>query len=180
MHVFDDEPTLVQLMLSVVRLSPLSVALLIEINITLYAGSFLRCPILPAITLICCSTWWRHQIETYSALLALCEGKSPVTGKFPSQRPVTRICAWINGWVSNREAGYLRRYRTHYNVTVMDTISQAACTGGRDILHQWFFHRNSHTIETDFVAIPGARLTKAYGVTIQRYLTSHAKNTTRQ
>ena len=34
--------------------------------------------------------WWRHQMETFSALLALCEGKSPVTGEFPSQRPVTR------------------------------------------------------------------------------------------
>ena len=35
-------------------------------------------------------TWWRHQIETFSALLALCEGNSPGTGEFPSQRPVTR------------------------------------------------------------------------------------------
>ena len=30
-------------------------------------------------------------METFSALLALCEGNSPVTGEFPSQRPVTRI-----------------------------------------------------------------------------------------
>ena len=29
------------------------------------------------------------------------------------------ICAWINGWVNNREAGDLRRYRDHYDVTVM-------------------------------------------------------------
>ena len=35
-------------------------------------------------------TWWRHQMETFSALLALCVGNSPVTGEFPSQRPVTR------------------------------------------------------------------------------------------
>ena len=35
-------------------------------------------------------SWWRHQMETYSALLALCAGNSPVTGEFPSQRPVTR------------------------------------------------------------------------------------------
>ena len=34
--------------------------------------------------------WWRHQMETFSALLALCEGNSPVTGEFPSQRLVTR------------------------------------------------------------------------------------------
>ena len=34
--------------------------------------------------------WWRHQMETFSALLALCEGNSPVTGEFPSQKRVTR------------------------------------------------------------------------------------------
>ena len=35
-------------------------------------------------------SWWRHQMETFSALLDLCAGNSPVTGEFPSQRPVTR------------------------------------------------------------------------------------------
>ena len=35
-------------------------------------------------------SWWRHQMETFSALLALCAGNSPVTGEFPAQRPVTR------------------------------------------------------------------------------------------
>ena len=34
--------------------------------------------------------WWRHQMETFSALLALCAGNSPVPGEFPAQRPVTR------------------------------------------------------------------------------------------
>ena len=29
-------------------------------------------------------------METFSALLALCAGKSPITGEFPAQRPVTR------------------------------------------------------------------------------------------
>ena len=29
-------------------------------------------------------------MEAFSALLALCEGNSPVTGEFPTQRPVTR------------------------------------------------------------------------------------------
>ena len=48
--------------------------------------------------------WWRHQMETFFALLALCAGNSPVTGEFPAQKPVTRsfdvflIPAWINGW----------------------------------------------------------------------------------
>ena len=29
------------------------------------------------------------------------------------------ICAWIHGWVNNREAGDLRRHRAHYDVIVM-------------------------------------------------------------
>ena len=33
---------------------------------------------------------WRHQLETFSAILAFCVGISPVTGEFPAQRPVTR------------------------------------------------------------------------------------------
>ena len=36
------------------------------------------------------TTLWRHQMETFSGLLALCVGNSPVTSEFPSQRPVAR------------------------------------------------------------------------------------------
>ena len=35
-------------------------------------------------------SWWRHQMETFSAVLAICAGNSPVPGEFPAQRPVTR------------------------------------------------------------------------------------------
>ena len=34
--------------------------------------------------------WWRNQMETFSASLAICAGNSPVPGEFPAQRPVTR------------------------------------------------------------------------------------------
>ena len=40
-------------------------------------------------TCVMCA-WWRHQMETFSALLAICAGNSPVPGEFPAQRPVTR------------------------------------------------------------------------------------------
>ena len=33
---------------------------------------------------------WRHQMETFSALLVLCAGNSPVSSEFPTQRPATR------------------------------------------------------------------------------------------
>ena len=35
-------------------------------------------------------SWWRHQMEIFSASLALCARNSPITGEFPLQRSVTR------------------------------------------------------------------------------------------
>ena len=45
------------------------------------------------IHLISVNSWWRHQMETFSALLAICARNSPVTGKFPSQSAVLRSFA---------------------------------------------------------------------------------------
>ena len=72
--------------------------------------------------------WKGHQMETFSALLAIYGWNSPVPGEFPAQRPVTRsfdvfcawICAWINGWVNHHEAGDLGCHRAYYDVIVMD------------------------------------------------------------
>ena len=36
------------------------------------------------------TSWWRNQMETFSALLAILAGNSQVPGEFPAQRPVTR------------------------------------------------------------------------------------------
>ena len=64
-------------------------------------------------------------METFSALLAICAGNSPVTGELPAQRPVTRsfdvfFDLRLNKRLTNDgEAGDLRRYRTHYDVIVM-------------------------------------------------------------
>ena len=44
---------------------------------------------------------------------------SPHKGQWRGALMFTLICYWINGWVNNREAGDLRRYRAHYDVTVM-------------------------------------------------------------
>ena len=56
------------------------------------------------------NAWWRQQMETSSALLALfpfCGEFTPVTGEFPSQRPVTRsLNAFfdlrMNKWLSKQ------------------------------------------------------------------------------
>ena len=45
---------------------------------------------------------------------------SPHKGQWRGALMFSLICVWINDWVNNREAGDLRRYRTHYDVIVMD------------------------------------------------------------
>ena len=56
-------------------------------------------------------SWWRHQMENFSVLLALCAGNSPVPGEFPSQRPVTRsfdvfFDLRLNKWLSKQSWGW--------------------------------------------------------------------------
>ena len=78
-------------------------------------------------------SWWRHQMETFSALLALCAGNSPVPvnsphkGQWRGALMFTLICARINDWVNNREAGDLRRLLDHYDVSVMNISLKDIC-----------------------------------------------------
>ena len=44
---------------------------------------------------------------------------SPHKGQWREALMFSLIRVWINGWVNNREAGDLRRYRAHYGVIVM-------------------------------------------------------------
>ena len=50
---------------------------------------------------------------------------SPHKGQSRGALMFSLICAWIHGWVNNREAGDLRRYRAHCNVIVIH--SQSHC-----------------------------------------------------
>ena len=43
---------------------------------------------------------------------------SPHKGQWRGALMFSLICAWINAWVNNREAGDLRRHRAHYDVIV--------------------------------------------------------------
>ena len=71
------------------------------------------------------SSWWRHQMETFFVLLALCKGNPPVTSGFPLQSlwrgalMISLICTWTNSWANNRDAGDLRRHCAHYGAAVM-------------------------------------------------------------
>ena len=44
---------------------------------------------------------------------------SPHKGQWRGALVFSLICVRINGWVNNREAGDFRRYRAHYDVTVI-------------------------------------------------------------
>ena len=73
--------------------------------------------------------WRRHQMETFSALLAFCAGihrwpvNSPHRGQWRGALMFSLICAWIYGW----------RHHAHYDVTVMwwiyiADITHVSCT----------------------------------------------------
>ena len=47
---------------------------------------------------------------------------SPHKGQWRGALIFLLICAWINGCANNREAGYFRRHRAHYDVTVMSNF----------------------------------------------------------
>ena len=55
---------------------------------------------------------------------------SPHKGQWRGVLMFSLICAWMNDWVNNREAGDLRRHRAHYDVTVVVLVAmrrQAIC-----------------------------------------------------
>ena len=70
--------------------------------------------------------WWRHQMKTFSALLAICAGNSPVPGEFPAQSDAELWCflrSALNQRLSKQSWGW--RFETpsrplwrHCNVVV--------------------------------------------------------------
>ena len=83
-------------------------------------------------SLISC-LWRRHRMETFSALLAICAGNSPVPvnsphkGQWRGTLMFSLICTRINCGVNNREAGDLRRNRADYDVIVMCLYFWSTC-----------------------------------------------------
>ena len=74
---------------------------------------------------------------------------SPHKGQWRGALMFTLICARINVWVNTREAGDLRRYCPHYDVTVMThakqtTIRPCAYVAGHNagiiFWHTWSLH----------------------------------------
>ena len=73
-------------------------------------------------------SWWRHQMEHVPRHWLFCGEFTGDCGEFTVHQwiPLTQTSdaelwwfLWTNGWVSNQDAGDLRRHRAHYDVTVM-------------------------------------------------------------
>ena len=57
---------------------------------------------------------------------------SPHKGQWRRELMFSLICAWINAWVNNREAGDLKCYRAHYDVIVMDFRWKSTCRSAHE------------------------------------------------
>ena len=64
---------------------------------------------------------WKHFPRYWSCVRGIhwSPVNSPHKGQWRGALMFSLICVWINGWVNNRDAGDLRRYRGHYDVNVM-------------------------------------------------------------
>ena len=74
---------------------------------------------LPHISSYTKALWWRHQIKTFVRGIHRSPVNSPHKGQWRGALMFSFVCAPMNDWVNNREAGDLRRHRAHYDVTVM-------------------------------------------------------------
>ena len=66
-------------------------------------------------------TKWKHCPHYWPFVRGIYRSpvNSPHKGQWRGALMFSLICAWINAWVYNREAGDLRRHRAHYDVNVM-------------------------------------------------------------
>ena len=74
-----------------VSVGEFSGAVVTKARCSIWIESFMKVKglVICIIILINVGSWWRNQMKTFSASLALCAVNSPVTGEFPAQRPVT-------------------------------------------------------------------------------------------
>ena len=105
-------------------------------------------------------------MEIFSASLALCAGNSPVTGEFPSQRPVTRSFDV-----------FLDLHLWHYMsvtasaITDNSSVLSTACSANHNkknihALHYWTFVRGNPTITDGF---PSQRASNATSVSMSSH-----------
>ena len=64
---------------------------------------------------------WKHFLRYWPFVWGIhwSPVNSPQKGQWHGTLMFSLVCAWINGWVNNPEAGDLRCYVVNYDVTVM-------------------------------------------------------------
>ena len=64
---------------------------------------------------------WKHFPRSWPFVRGIHRSSvnSPHKGQWRGALMFSLFSAWINSWVNNRDAGDLRRHRTHYDVMVM-------------------------------------------------------------
>ena len=123
--------------------------------------------------------WWRHQMEVFSTLLAICAGNSPVPSEFPTQRPVTQsfdVCfdlrpnkrlskqSW--GWWFETQWRPLWRHRNDQDKIATKQIATRRCVHflrwSTPISKRYGYknNTNTHPIQTSSVVISGTPVTQ--------------------
>ena len=138
------------------------------------------CSLLSLIECVNGQSWWHHEMASFSVLLALCVGNSPVTGKFPSQRPVTQgfevffdLC--LNKQLRKQSWGRwfetpLHPLRRHSNVSrnhTQETSQSAPILQVRSLMHIYFFlhHCNDmqfYVMKNSILMHPNTNSTRKY------------------
>ena len=82
---------------------------------------------------------WRHFPRYWPFVRGIHRSpvNSPHKGQCRGALMYSFICAWMNDWVNNREAGDFRRYRAHYDVTVMRYLGDWELPSSKLQLHIW-------------------------------------------
>ena len=90
-----------------------------------------------SIRALCIMSWWRLQKWKHFLCywpfvwgIQRSSVNSLHKGQWREALMCSLICAWINGWVYNDEAGDLKCHCAHYDITVMWNLTQKHCFGG--------------------------------------------------
>ena len=120
------------------------------------------------------SSWRRHQRKYFPCYWPFVQGihrlpvNSPCKGQWRGALMFSVICAWINGWVNNREADDLGRHQADYDVTAMSNCAMSMLWHGntcRIIEPLWgesIGHRVSKQSFDNFVVHPNKLSNKQY------------------
>ena len=89
-----------------------------------YSNSWQRTPMAPRCGVHYDVIKWKHFPHYWPFVREIHRWpvNSPHNGQWRGALRASLICAWINVWVNNRDAGDLRRHRAHYDVIAMSMV----------------------------------------------------------